>query len=115
MEMNYFFLNENKFDDNKTFALFKSEQYRFVSTKIIDISFFYKIFLANTTAVVVLFKRICDQFAAMFRRPGSIVPATGSRRIFQERCGKVTGSCRKTREIPGTWKQYSGREFPGFF
>jgi hypothetical protein len=48
--------------------LFKSEQHRFVSIKIIDISFFYKIFLANTTAVVFLFKRICDQFAAMFRR-----------------------------------------------
>jgi hypothetical protein len=45
----------------------------------------------------------------------SIVPATGSHRIFQERCGKVNGSCRKTREIPGTWKQYSSREFLGFF
>jgi len=29
--------------------------------------------------------------------------------ILQERCGKVTGSCRKTTEIAGTWNQYSGR------
>ncbi len=28
---------------------------------------------------------------------------------------QATGSFRKTREIPGTWKQYSDREFPGFF
>jgi len=27
--------------------------------------------------------------------------------ILQERCGKVTVSCRETREISGTWKQYS--------
>jgi hypothetical protein len=25
------------------------------------------------------------------------------------------GSCRKTPEIAGTWKQYSGRKFSGFF
>jgi len=34
-------------------------------------------------------------------------------RISQERCGKVTGSCWKTREISETWKQYSRMEFPG--
>jgi hypothetical protein len=28
---------------------------------------------------------------------------------------KVTGSCRKTPEIAGTWKQYSDRKFSGFF
>jgi hypothetical protein len=32
-----------------------------------------------------------------------------------ERCGKVTGSCRKTPEIAGTWKQYSDRKLSGFF
>ncbi len=47
--------------------------------------------------------------------PRSIIPATGSRRILQERCWKVTGSCRRTREISGTWKQYSRPEFSGFF
>jgi len=26
-----------------------------------------------------------------------------------------TGSCRKTPEIDGTWKQYSGRKVPAFF
>jgi hypothetical protein len=38
----------------------------------------------------------------------SMIPATRSRGILQERCGKVTGSCRKTPEIAGKWKQYSG-------
>jgi hypothetical protein len=49
-----------------------------------------------------------------------MIPATGSREILQERCGKVTGSFRKTPEIAGTWKQYSDRKssekirkFPG--
>jgi hypothetical protein len=45
----------------------------------------------------------------------SIVPATGFRRIFKGRCGKVTESCRETREISGTWKQYSRHKFSGFF
>jgi hypothetical protein len=44
-----------------------------------------------------------------------MIPATGSLVILQERCGKVTGSCRKTPEIAGTWKQYSGRKFSGGF
>ncbi len=35
-------------------------------------------------------------------------------RILQERCGKVTVSCRKASEIAGTWKQYSGRKIFGF-
>ncbi len=35
--------------------------------------------------------------------------------ILQERYGKVTVSFRKTPEIAGTWKQYSGRKLPGFF
>ncbi len=38
-----------------------------------------------------------------------MIPATGSRGILQERCGKVTGSCKKTPEIAGTLKQYPGR------
>jgi hypothetical protein len=37
------------------------------------------------------------------------------RGIQQERRGKVTGSCRKTPEIAGTWKQYSDRKMCGFF
>jgi hypothetical protein len=36
-------------------------------------------------------------------------------RISQERYGKVTGSCRETREIPETWKQYSRLEFSDDF
>ncbi len=35
-------------------------------------------------------------------------------RILQERCGKVTVSCRKAPEIAGTWKQYSRRKIFGF-
>ncbi len=35
-------------------------------------------------------------------------------RILQERCGKVTVSCRKAPEIAGTWKQYSDRKLFGF-
>ena len=38
-----------------------------------------------------------------------------SHRILQERCEKVTGSCRKTPEIDGTWKQYFGRKLSRFF
>jgi hypothetical protein len=44
-----------------------------------------------------------------------MIPATRSREILKERCGKVTGSCRKTPEIAGTWKQYSDPELSGFF
>jgi hypothetical protein len=44
-----------------------------------------------------------------------MIPATGSRKILQERCGKVTGSFRKTPEIAETWKQYSDRKLSGFF
>jgi hypothetical protein len=44
-----------------------------------------------------------------------MIPATGSRGILHERCGKVTGSCRKIPEIAGTWKQYSERKLSGFF
>ena len=51
----------------------------------------------------------------MFRMPRSMIPATGSRGILQERSGKVTGSWRKAPEIAGTWKQYSHRKFLGFF
>ncbi len=36
------------------------------------------------------------------------------RRTLQKRCGKVTGSCRKTPEIAETWKQYSDRKLSGF-
>ncbi len=46
-----------------------------------------------------------------------IVPQVddSGRRILQEICGKVTGSCRKTPEIAGTWKQYSDRKLSEFF
>ncbi len=44
-----------------------------------------------------------------------MIPATGSRSIMQERFGKVTVSFRKAPEIAGTWKQYSGQKFVGFF
>jgi hypothetical protein len=44
-----------------------------------------------------------------------MIPATGSRVILQERRGKLTGSCRKTPKIAGTWKQYSDRKSSGFF
>jgi hypothetical protein len=44
-----------------------------------------------------------------------MIPATVSRGILQERCGKVTGSCRKAPEIAGKWKQYSCRKIFGFF
>ncbi len=44
-----------------------------------------------------------------------MISATGSRGILQERCRKVTGSCRKTPETAGTWKQYSDRKLSGFF
>jgi len=42
-----------------------------------------------------------------------MIPATRSRSILQERCGKVTGSRRKTPEIAGTWEQYSDPELSG--
>jgi hypothetical protein len=35
--------------------------------------------------------------------------------VLQERCRKVTVSCRKIPKIAGTWKQYSGWKSPGFF
>jgi len=44
-----------------------------------------------------------------------MIPATGSRRIFQERCGKVNVSCRKAPGISGPWKQYSTQQIFGFF
>jgi hypothetical protein len=44
-----------------------------------------------------------------------MIPAIGSREILQERCGKVTGSFRKTPEIAGTWKQYSEQKLSEFF
>jgi hypothetical protein len=44
-----------------------------------------------------------------------MIPDTGSHGILQERCGKVTRSCRKTPKIAGIWKQYSDRKLPGFF
>jgi len=44
-----------------------------------------------------------------------MIPPTRSRRIMQERCGKVTASFRKASDIAGTWKQYSGQKFFGFF
>ena len=47
--------------------------------------------------------------------PGRSFRPPDPRRILQERCWKVTGSCRKTREKTGTWKQYSRPEFSGFF
>ena len=47
--------------------------------------------------------------------PRSIVPATGYCRNRPERCGKITVSRRKTREVAGTWKQYSGRKIFGVF
>jgi hypothetical protein len=37
----------------------------------------------------------------ILNEPRSIVPAIGSRRIFQEKCGKVTGSFRKALEVVG--------------
>jgi hypothetical protein len=37
-----------------------------------------------------------------------MIPTTGSYRILQERCGKVSVSCR---EISGPWKQYFRLEF----
>ncbi len=50
---------------------------------------------------------------------GRIIQVEGSGhrswRILQERCGKVTVSCRKTLEIAETWKQYSGRKLSEFF
>ncbi len=36
-------------------------------------------------------------------------------RISQKRCGKIIEFCGKTRGKAGIWKQYSGREFFGFF
>ncbi len=50
-----------------------------------------------------------------FLLPRSMIPGTGSHGILQERCGKVTGSCRKTLEIAGKWQQYSDRKSSGFF
>jgi hypothetical protein len=44
-----------------------------------------------------------------------MIPAFENKRIPQERGGKVTRSCRKTLEIDGKWKQYSGRNFLDFF
>ncbi len=49
------------------------------------------------------------------RLPKSKISATGSRKILQKRCGKVTGSCRKTPKFPGTQKQYSDLKLSGFF
>jgi hypothetical protein len=43
-----------------------------------------------------------------------MILATGSGGILKERCGKFTGSCRKTPEIAGIWKQYSDRKLFGF-
>ncbi len=47
--------------------------------------------------------------------PKSKVPASGSRKILQEKCGKVTGSCRKTPEIPGTGSSVPAENCPDFF
>ncbi len=47
--------------------------------------------------------------------PRSNIPVTGSLRILQERCWKVTGSCRKTLEIAVIWKQYFDQKTAGFF
>ena len=44
-----------------------------------------------------------------------MIPPSGNDRNRQGNARKVTVSCRKTREIAGTWKQYSRREFSGFF
>jgi hypothetical protein len=51
----------------------------------------------------------------VYKQFANEVVADSSYRILQERCGKVTVSCRKTPEIAGTWKQYSGRKLCGFF
>ncbi len=47
--------------------------------------------------------------------PRSKIPATGSRRTLQERCGKFTVSFRKPPEIAETWKQYFGQKLLRFF
>ncbi len=44
-----------------------------------------------------------------------MIPVTGSRRIFQGRCGKINVSCRKVPEISGPWKLYSTQKIFGFF
>jgi hypothetical protein len=36
---------------------------------------------------------VAMNYTSIDQLPRSIVPTTGSRRIFRERCGKVTGSC----------------------
>ncbi len=45
----------------------------------------------------------------------SKITATGSRRILQERSGKVTGSCRKAREIAGSGSGIPTGNLLGFF
>jgi len=50
-----------------------------------------------------------------------MIPASGSPRILQEKCGKVSGSCRNRPEIIGKIRKFSGQntastkspEFPG--
>jgi hypothetical protein len=44
-----------------------------------------------------------------------MIPASGNERISPKRSRKVTESGRKTPEIDGIWKQYSGWKFFGFF
>ncbi len=62
-------------------------------------------FVSNTSQI----------FKPVSKLPRSMILATGSRRILQERCGKITVSYRKAPKIAGTWKQYSGRKIFGFF
>jgi hypothetical protein len=45
----------------------------------------------------------------------SKIPVTESRKILQKRCGRVTVSCRKTLEIPGTGSSIPVEKFPDFF
>ncbi len=45
----------------------------------------------------------------------SKITATGSRRILQERSGKVTGSCRKAPEIAGSGSSIPTGNFLDFF
>ncbi len=60
------------------------------------------------------YSSVCS-FVFISLLPRSTIPATGSRGILQGRCGKVTGSCRKTPEVAETWKQYSARKLSGGF
>ena len=57
----------------------------------------------------------CDSLGFLPPTPRSIVPATESLRILQERYGKIIRSCKKTRELLGTWKQHYNQEFFEFF